>query len=64
MEPRNPAQAFAMALVLGVTAPDAARAAECIRGAQAIAARLDPRTADAIRDAVEVCLNVLPSPES
>ena len=64
MEPRNPAQAFAMALVLGVTAPDAARAADCVRDAQAIAARLDPRTAEAIRYAVEVCLNVLPSPES
>lgn len=64
MEPRNPAQAFAMALVLGVTAPDAALAADCVRHAQSIAAGLDPRTADAIRDAVEVCLNVLPSPES
>ena len=64
MEPRNPAQAFAMALVLGVTAPDAARAADCVRHARSIAAGLDPRTADAIRDAVEVCLNVLPSPKS
>ncbi len=57
---RNPAQALAMALVLGVTASDSTRAADCIRHAETIAKRMDPRVADAVRDAVEVCLNTLP----
>ena len=49
-----------MALVLGVTAPDSSRAADCIRHAELIANGMDPRIVDAIRDAVEVCLNTLP----
>lgn len=57
---RNPAQALAMALVLGVTAPDSSRAADCIRHAESIASGMDPRMVDAIRDAVEICLNTLP----
>ena len=57
---RNPAQALAMALVQGVTAPDSSRAADCIRHAESIATGMDPRVVDAIRDAVEVCLNTLP----
>ena len=57
---RNPAQALAMLLVLGVTASDSSRAADCIRHAESIAKGMDPRIVDAIRDAVEVCLNTLP----
>ena len=56
---RNPAQALAMALLLGVTDPDSSRAAGCIRHAETIANGMDPRVVDAIRDAVEVCLNTL-----
>ena len=58
--PESPAQALALALVLGVTASDTARAADCIRHAEAIAADMDPAAVDAVRDAVEICLNTLP----
>ena len=61
MKPRNPEQALTLALVLGVTAPDSQRAAACIRSAEKIAADVDPVTVQAVRDAVEVCLNVLVS---
>jgi len=57
---RSPAQALAMALLLGVTDSDSSRAADCIRHAESIANGMDPRVVDAIRDAVEVCLNTLP----
>lgn len=57
---RNPAQALAMALLLGVTDSNSSRAADCIRHAESIAGGMDPRIVDAVRDAVEVCLNTLP----
>ena len=56
---RNPAQALAMALLLGVTDSNSSRAADCIRHAESIAGGMDPRIVDAVRDAVEVCLNTL-----
>lgn len=58
--PESPAQALALALVLGVTASDPARAADCVRHAETIAAGMDPAVVDAVRDAVEICLNTLP----
>ena len=42
IQPRNPEQALALALVLGVTASDSVQAADCIRCADQIASDLHP----------------------
>jgi hypothetical protein len=64
IQPRNPEQALALALVLGVTASDSVQAADCIRCADQIASDLHPAEVESIRDVVEICLNVLPSPSN
>lgn len=62
IQPRNPEQGLAVALVLGLTASDSARAADCLSHADLIASDLHPAEVQSIRDVVEICLNVLPSP--
>lgn len=64
IQPRNDEQALALALLLAATAPDSARAADFIRLADQISGDLHPAEVESIRDVVEICLNVLPSPES
>ena len=64
IQPRNDEQAFALALILAVTAPDLAKAAEATRLADQLADELHPAEVESIRDVVEICLNVLPSPKS
>ena len=63
IQPRNDEQALALALLLAATAPNPARAADCIRLADQLSQELHPAEVESIRDVVEICLNVLPSPE-
>ena len=63
VQPRNEEQALALALLLAATAPDPARAADFIRLADQISEELHPAEVEAIRDVVDICLNVLPSPK-
>ena len=63
VQPRNHEQALALALLLKATAPDPARAADCIRLADQLSEELYPAEVESIRDVVEICLNVLLSPE-
>ena len=64
IQPRNDEQALALALLLAATAPDPARAADCIRIADQLSEELHPAEVASIRAVVEICLNVLPSPKS
>jgi hypothetical protein len=57
MNLQNDTQAFALALALSVTAPES-EVAGCIDSAELIAARMEPGQVHAIRDAVEICLEV------
>lgn len=58
MKPQNDQQAFALALVLSVTAPESEMQG-CIDSAELIASRMEPAQVRAVRDAVETCLNIL-----
>tara|TARA_Y100000401_G_scaffold52661_1_gene41321 strand:- start:1721 stop:1936 length:216 start_codon:yes stop_codon:yes gene_type:complete len=60
IQPRNDEQALALALLLAATDP--ARAADCDRFADQLSEELHPAEVESIRDVVEICLNVLPSP--
>ena len=58
MKPKNDSQAFALALALSVTAPES-EIQGCIDFAELIASRMEPAQVLAVRDAVEICLNIL-----
>ena len=58
MKPENDAQAFALALVLSVTAQKS-EIQGCIDSAELIASRMEPAQVCAVRDAVGICLRIL-----
>lgn len=60
VQPRNDEQALALALLLGLTTSESARAVEYLRLADQIGEELHPAEVESIRDVVEICLNTLP----
>ena len=57
--PKNKEQALALALILAIQATDKEKAHQCIQHADTIADEMHPAEVQAIRDVVEICLNVL-----
>jgi hypothetical protein len=58
VKPQNDSQALALALVLRITASES-DAKACVKHAELISSRMEPAQARAVRDAVQVCLEIL-----